>query len=164
MSEDLKRCSKCGIILLKSNFYAHKLTKYKLYPSCKVCVIQEQNDYYSKNRDRINNTQKIYNKQNRAKINSNERKRRQLDNRSRLNENTRCRIQHALNSNSKSFSTLDFFGIDIETYRKWIEYQMTLEMDWTNIEIDHVKPVFTWYIQRRRIERSIQLENCTTTS
>ena len=32
--------------------------------------------------------------------------------------------------------------MDIETYRKWIEYQMTPEMNWSNIEIDHVKPIF----------------------
>ena len=30
-------------------------------------------------------------------------------------------------------------GIDIETYKKWIEYQMTPEMNWSNIEIDHIK-------------------------
>ena len=60
---------KCRTTFLKSNFYAHKLTKDKLYPSFKVCVIQEQIDYYSKDRDRINNNQKISNKDNRAMIN-----------------------------------------------------------------------------------------------
>ena len=30
-------------------------------------------------------------------------------------------------------------GIDNDTYRKWIEYQMTPEMIWSNIEIDHLK-------------------------
>ena len=32
-------------------------------------------------------------------------------------------------------------GIDIETYRKWIEIQMTPEMNCSNIEVDHVKPI-----------------------
>ena len=41
----------------------------------------------------------------------------------------------------KSSSTIDILGIDIETYKKWIEWQMTPEMSWTNIEIDHVKPI-----------------------
>ena len=36
-------------------------------------------------------------------------------------------------------STLNILGIDIETYRKWIEFQMTPEMNWSNIEIDQVK-------------------------
>ena len=40
----------------------------------------------------------------------------------------------------KSSSTKEIFGVDIETYRKWIEYDMTPEMNWSIIEIDHVKP------------------------
>ena len=42
---------------------------------------------------------------------------------------------------SKESSTKKFLGIDIETYKKWIEYQMTPEMNWSNIEIDHVKAI-----------------------
>ena len=38
-------------------------------------------------------------------------------------------------------STKEILGIDIDTYRKWIEWQMTPEMNWTNIEIDHVKAI-----------------------
>ena len=55
--------------------------------------------------------------------------------------NTRRRIHHALNGKLKSSSTLDFLGIDIETYKKWIEYQFTPEMNWTNIELDNIKPI-----------------------
>ena len=40
---------------------------------------------------------------------------------------------------NKSSSTKDILGIDIDTYRKWIKYQITPEMNWSNIEIDHVK-------------------------
>ena len=39
----------------------------------------------------------------------------------------------------KSSSNRDISGIDIVTYKKWIEYQMTPEMNWSNIEIDHIK-------------------------
>ena len=59
----------------------------------------------------------------------------------RLTLNTGRRIHHALNGKLKSSSTLDFLGIDIETYKKWIEYQFTPEMNWTNIELDHIKPI-----------------------
>ena len=41
----------------------------------------------------------------------------------------------------KQSSSRDIFKIDIETYRKWIEYQMTPERNWSNIEIDHVKAI-----------------------
>ena len=32
-------------------------------------------------------------------------------------------------------------GIDVETYRKWIEWQFTPEMNWSNTEYDHVEPI-----------------------
>ena len=44
-----------------------------------------------------------------------------------------------MNDKLKSSSTNEILGIDIDTYRKWIEFQMTPEMNWSNIEFDHVK-------------------------
>ena len=59
----------------------------------------------------------------------------------RLIGNTRSRIHLALNGKSKSSPTKDNLGIDIDLYRKWIEWQMTSDMTWDDIEIDHVKPI-----------------------
>ena len=56
-------------------------------------------------------------------------------------KNTRRKIHHALNGKTKSSSTIDFLSIDRKTYRKWIKYQMTPEMNWQNIESDHRKPI-----------------------
>ena len=42
---------------------------------------------------------------------------------------------------SKSSSTRNNIGIDIDSYRKWIEFQFTPEMTWDSIEIDHVKAI-----------------------
>ena len=41
----------------------------------------------------------------------------------------------------KSFATKELFGIDNDTYKEWLEIQMTPEMIWMNIEINHVKPI-----------------------
>ena len=38
-------------------------------------------------------------------------------------------------------STIDLLGIEIESYRKRIEFQMTSEMNWKIFEMDHVKPI-----------------------
>ena len=46
----------------------------------------------------------------------------------------------------KSSSTKDILGIDIDSNRKWIEFQMTPQMNWSNIEIDHVRPIFMFDI------------------
>ena len=42
---------------------------------------------------------------------------------------------------TKQSSTRDILGIDDDLDRKWIEFQMTPEMNWSNIEIDHVKAI-----------------------
>ena len=42
---------------------------------------------------------------------------------------------------TKQSSTKDILDIDIDLYRKWIKFQMTSDINWTNIEIDHVKPI-----------------------
>ena len=41
----------------------------------------------------------------------------------------------------KQSSSRDILRIDIETYKMWIDFQMTPEMNCSNIEIDHVKPI-----------------------
>ena len=66
----------------------------------------------------------------------------------RLIRNTRRRIHHALNGKSKSSSTREILGIDIDTYRRWIEWQMTPEMNWSNKDIDHVKPICVFDVSK----------------
>ena len=60
----------------------------------------------------------------------------------------RCRATQALGGKSKSCSILDILGIDIDTYRIWIEFQFTPEMNWSKIDIDHVKPICFFYVTK----------------
>ena len=39
---------------------------------------------------------------------------------------------------TKQSSSINILGIDIDLYRKWLEFQFTPEMNRENIEIDHV--------------------------
>ena len=55
---------------------------------------------------------------------------------------TRNRIRQALVGKVKSSSTKEVLGIDICPYNEWTEFQFTPEMNWDNIEIDQVKPIF----------------------
>ena len=41
----------------------------------------------------------------------------------------------------KSSSTKEILGIDTETYRKWTEWHFTPQMNWSNIEIEHVRTI-----------------------
>ena len=42
---------------------------------------------------------------------------------------------------TKRSSTKELLGIDLDTYKKWLEFQFKPEMTWGNTEIDHVKPI-----------------------
>ena len=68
------------------------------------------------------------------------------DNIFRLIYKTRCRIYQSLNKKSKSISTKKFLGIDVNTYRKWMEFQMTPDMKWKNFDIVHVRCFSTFDI------------------
>ena len=59
----------------------------------------------------------------------------------RLMVYTRNRSYKSSKGMMKQSALRDILGIDIETYRKCIEWQMTPEVNWSNIEIDHVKPI-----------------------
>ena len=104
-------------------------------------LIQKQKDYYLDNRDRI----KEYQLKNHNKIIA--QKRIYSNNKYKSDINfqlickTRSRIRNALQGKIKSSSTRDILGIDIETFKKGIEFQFTPEMNWKNIELDHIKPI-----------------------
>ena len=144
----IKKCSKCKNILLKSNFHKDNTRNDGLYNQCKVC----RKDYYLDNQDRIkqyylDNRDRIkeYQLKNHEKIITQQKKyknnRYKTDINYRLICITRSRIRQALNRKTKQSSSINILGIDINLYRKWLEFQFTPEMNWENIEIDHVKPI-----------------------
>ena len=104
-------------------------------------IIQKQKDYYLENRDRIKEYQLKNHDRiiNRKKIYFNNRYKTDIT--FRLTHTTRCRIRQSLKGKSKSISTKEILGIDINLYKKWIEWQFTPEMNWSNREVDHVKPI-----------------------
>ena len=59
----------------------------------------------------------------------------------RLNCKARSRTYKTSKGMTKQSSSINILGIDIDLYRKWLEFQFTPEMNWENIEIDHVKPI-----------------------
>ena len=61
---------------------------------------------------------------------------------------TRSRIRQALQGKMKPSFIINLLGIDVETYQKWIEWQMTPQMNWTNFELDHVKPIWMFDLSK----------------
>ena len=146
MDEDLKRCSRCKTFSPKSDFHKNTKSKDGLHSYCVPCRKEYGKKYTLENQDRI----KRYFSENRSKINAREKiylnNRYKTDINFRLIKNTRNRIYQSLKGMAKSSSTKDILGIDVETYRKWIEWQMTPDMTWDNIENDHVRPISSFDI------------------
>ena len=141
MDEDLKRCSKCKNEKELSEFNVRTDTQ-KYRKQCRGCIKLIKKEYQTNNKDKIN----LYNKNNfqhnKKKFYESRKNRRKTDVNFCSISNTRRRIHHALmNGKSKSSPTKDLLGIDIDLYRKWIQWQMTPDMTWGNIEIDHIKPI-----------------------
>ena len=121
------------------NFNKDKNRKDGLQPLCISC----RKDYYFKNLDKI----KIYNKQNRERRNTYLENKRETDVKFRLITNIRNGINKSLKGMTKQ-STKEILGIDIETYRKWLGWQMNPEMNWSNIEIDHMTPICMFAVSK----------------
>ena len=39
-------------------------------------------------------------------------------------------------------------GIDIDLRRRWIEHQFSPDMNWSNVRIDHVKPIVLFNVSK----------------
>ena len=146
--ELVKKCGRCKLICLNSNLYKNENMSDGLHPRCKFRAKKYYNEnrdevkqYYLDNRDRIKKYQLKNHDQNNTRMNECVKNRMKTDVDFRLIRDRRRRIHHALNGKSKSSSTREFLGIYNETYKKWMEFQMTPERKWDIIEIDHVKPI-----------------------
>ena len=171
MSEERKTCSNCEEEKSIDNFYFTK-NRNKFTTQCKNCILKKQIEYNQNNTEKIkqykqnnrekiatqqteykqNNREKIatqsaeYYQNNKEKIKQYKRNRYKNNENARLIQNLRTRIYKTLNGKSKSVHAKEILGIDIETYKRWIKYQMTEEMNFNNIHIDHVKPISSFDI------------------
>ena len=92
--ELVKKCSKCGFVRLKSNFYKDCIKKDGYKSECIFC----SKKYYYVNRDWVINNRKTYVKKNRAKINLYQKKRRDSGLNFKLAHNLRVRTNKAFKS------------------------------------------------------------------
>ena len=131
-NEILKKC-RCEIVQGIEKFNKDRNRKDGLCPQCIDC----RRKFYLKNLDKI----KIYKEKNRERTKRYLKNKRETDINFRKFSNTSNRIYKSLKGITKQSSTKGILGIDIDLYRKWIEFQMTPELNWSNIEIDHVKAI-----------------------
>lgn len=84
---------------------------------------------------------KQYRKDNKDKINQYQKQRRQTDPVFKLQHCIRSRNNKFLKGKNKSASTQELLGCSAEFLRNYLASQLTSEMTWDNIHIDHYIPL-----------------------
>lgn len=145
-----KKCCRCNIEKLISEFVKDISQRNGYRPSCKKC-----NKVYSdKNRSKINERQRLYNKNNREIGNKYYRDKRNNDNLFRLTCNLRRRVNHIFLN--KSHSTKELLGVNYKTVFKHIESLFTEGMSWDKvgkeIHIDHKIPLSSAKTEKQLIK------------
>ena len=137
---DMKICSMCKTISLKSNFCKDRTKSDGYRPSCKIC----SKTYYYNNQTQILNNRKIYNKNNRSKINSYERLKRKNDSNFNLFCSIRQRTKYAFKCQNNE-KIIDLIGCSNYFFRKWIIHQLYGDMTLENYGkvwcLDHCHPL-----------------------
>ena len=125
--DDMKRCSMCKTISSKSNFNKD-ITKNDGYrSSCNFC----SKKYFYNNQTRLLNNHKIYNKNNRSKINAYERLKRRTDFNFNLFCNIRQRTKYAFKSQTIE-KPISLLGCSNHFFRKCIIHQLCGNMSFEN--------------------------------
>ena len=139
----VKKCSKCGIVKLKSNFHKDKKSKDGLTSHCRVCKSHYNKNYYNKNRDSELERRKKYISQNRGKINEYVKNKMKTDLNFKLASYMRNRLYKAYKAQNvmKTNKTFDSLGCSHSFFKSWIIHQlygtMTIENYGSVWQIDH---------------------------
>lgn len=124
------RCKSC------TNIYA------KLYrnENKEIIHIKNKKHYETKGRE----LKKIYDKQNSDKRREYERKKYKDDINYRMRKVLRTRFNKTVTNKKISKSIINYIGIDMDLFKKWIEFRFDDKMSWSNYgtywDIDHVMP------------------------
>ena len=127
-----KRYSKCDNEKELSQFsFTKDIQRYR--SECTHCSSIKHKEWRNINSEKVKQNQKKYNEQNKEKRNFYLKNKRETDVNFSLISNTRNRIYKSLKGMTKQSSTKEVLGIDVDRYKKLIEFQMTPEMNWSNI-------------------------------
>ena len=168
---DHKECSRCKETKDITQFTK---CKGKPHPHCKSCKNtyknpEKQREYYQKNKERILANNRAYREANQAKISSQRKEyrgknqeyikqkqkeylpvrkerikeQRKVDENFRMKEILRSKIHKLLSGKESSYQ--DLLGCDIDTLRRWLQFQFDSKMSWNNLgtywQIDHILPM-----------------------
>ena len=139
----VKKCSKCEIISLKSNFHKRSKSNDGFQSQCNFCVNHYNRNYYSKNHDSELERCRKYKFQNREKINEYIKNRLKTDLNFKLASYMRNRLFKAYKVQNvmKTNKTIDLLECSHSFFKSWIIHQLFGNMTIDNFgsvwQIDH---------------------------
>ena len=169
VAERSKICSKCGIVKLKSAFYANKRTKSGVCSECKQCKLRNKRRYLAGNgKEVIARYKKVYvqsshgkemiaryrkkysqSTEGKAKLSTYRTNKYANDPQFRMKQLLRVRLHSALKRSvngrvaTKCGPTLGLLGCSMDFFMKYIQAQFTAGMTWERygeFHIDHIRP------------------------
>lgn len=138
-----KICNCCGKNKTLDSFHIKKDGKFGRNQKCKACRKSSCQEYYLKNKERLNQEHKEYNYNNRKQQAKIFRDRYNSDIEFKIKHTLRRRLRHAIKGNLKNKSANDLLGCDIASFKEYIEKQFSEGMGWENHgewHIDHIIP------------------------
>ena len=134
-----KRCTKCEVEKIFSEFSFDKTKKDGFYSSCKSC----RKKWCDNNSDQLKIYQIEWEKNNREHIRNRDREKYHNNINYRLSEKLRNRLRQALlrELSKKNETTEALLGISYSEFKEYIEFLMTDDMNWNTFELDHVRPL-----------------------
>ena len=127
-----KQCSKCNVVKSINDFNKRADTIDGMQYYCRNCSAAGATIWLKNNKFHYNEYQRQYQKERKAN-----------DINFKFAKNLRSRLRKALlrQLTSKNDTTEELLGISYSEFRNYIEFLMTSDMGWKNIELDHVRPL-----------------------
>lgn len=138
----MKICSVCHETKILDDFNHQKAGKFGRRSYCRLCQSEMKKIYNKENREKITNYQKKYRQLNPTYASDYQKNRREGDIVFRLVGNMRSRLCNIIRDKSKT--TLECLGIDVNTFKIYLESLFEVGMSWENYgewEIDHKIPL-----------------------
>ena len=138
-----KKCSVCGKNKTLDCFHIKKDGKFGRNHRCKNCRKIYHQEYYIKNKDRLDQQHKEYNYQHREEQAKIFRQKYHSDIEFKIKHTLRRRLRHAVKGTIKESSAKTLLGCNIDFFKSHIERKFSKEMSWNNHgkwHIDHIKP------------------------
>jgi hypothetical protein len=175
-----KKCNTCNIEKDIENYHKRNKNKGGYSHTCKDCYNAKQRDYRKKsstykdwtvkNKEHLYEQQKKYldsekgKKNRREYINEYKKNRKENDPGYKIWENSRKRIWKILNVR-KSHNTSTLINTTPFLFKRWIEFTMTDNMNWSNYgklwHIDHVIPISLFNLENNQeLFEAFNWQNC----